>query len=369
MHPTQHKHEQVEIGFQPLEFLNTWICSYIYVLAAQLKLLRVVPKYLITISLAWIAVSGFAQVTPIDSSYAPPGHLIDIGGRKLHLLCSGKGNPTIVLVAGGGAFSIDWSLIQFRIDSITRVCSYDRAGLGWSDTGPANETVEQTVNDLHLLLQKAGEKGPFILVGASIAGIFIQAYQHTFPDEVAGLVFTNSSDRIGLKAKDKIDLLWNLTEEEVRSAYPLPASVKGSAPDKISEPFDQLPKNLQPTRVWLQMKKWKDWDPGKTTPESQLSWRKEFLREFDATDAGKRPPLGKLPVVVVSSGGIANDSIRKYRNGAAARLDFLSSNTAHITAIGSGHEIHLYQPEKLLQALRLEITAVRKKTLLSRISN
>jgi pimeloyl-ACP methyl ester carboxylesterase len=121
-----------------------------------------------------------------------------------------KGNPTIVLVAGGGAFSIDWSLIQFRIDSITRVCSYDRAGFGWSETGPANETVEQTVNDLHLLLQKAGEKGPFILVGASIAGIFIQAYQHTFPDEVAGLVFTNSSDRLGLKAKDKIDLLWNL---------------------------------------------------------------------------------------------------------------------------------------------------------------
>src|SRR5207247_2474711 len=131
---------------------------------------------------------------------APPGKLVDIGGRKLHLLCTGSGSPTVVLVAGGGAFSIDWALVQPQLARTTRVCSYDRAGLGWSDGGPADETVEQTLDDLHRLLSAAGERGPYLLAGASIGGIYIRAYQHAYPAEVAGLVFSNSSNRVGLVA-------------------------------------------------------------------------------------------------------------------------------------------------------------------------
>jgi pimeloyl-ACP methyl ester carboxylesterase len=161
--------------------------------------------------------------------YPPPGRLIDIGGRKLHLYCPGKGNPTVILVAGGGAFSIDWALVQPHVAENTRVCSYDRAGLGWADPGPADETVEQTIGDLHALLRAAGEKGPYLLVGASIAGIYIQAYQRVYPEDVVGLIFTNSSNRVGLQAKGKGRLIWDLTEDEVRSAFPLPPSVKKEA--------------------------------------------------------------------------------------------------------------------------------------------
>src|SRR5882762_5528276 len=78
-----------------------------------------------------------------SQTYPPPGKLIDIGGRKLHLYCEGKGSPTVILMAGGGAFSIDWALVQPKVAKDTRVCSYDRAGLAWSDPGPADETVEQ----------------------------------------------------------------------------------------------------------------------------------------------------------------------------------------------------------------------------------
>ncbi len=95
-------------------------------------------------------------------------------------------------------------------------------------------------------------------------------------------------------------------------------------------------------------------------PDSSLSWRKEFLREFEETEAGKNP-LGGLPVVVVSSGPIASESERQSRNGAAARLDFLSSNSLHLTAAGSGHEIHLYQPERVVQALVRAVKAVRNR--------
>jgi pimeloyl-ACP methyl ester carboxylesterase len=301
-----------------------------------------------------------------SQGYPPPGRLIDIGGRKLHVHCSGRGSPTVVLMAGGGAFSIDWALVQPKVAERTRVCSYDRAGLAWSDSGPADETVEQTITDLHTLLRAAGEKSPYLLVGASIGGIYIRAYQRAFPDEVAGLIFTNSSNRIGMKVKSKEGLMWDLTEEDIRSAFPLTAATKGAAPTRVGEPFDRLPADLQAVRLWLNLRLWEKWDPAKAGPESNLSWRKEFLREFEETEASEKRPLGELPVMVLSSGPVATESERQSRNGAAARLDFLSANTLHITATGSGHEIHLFQPDLVVQALLRAVSAVRSRVPLSR---
>jgi pimeloyl-ACP methyl ester carboxylesterase len=292
--------------------------------------------------------------------YPAPGRLVDIGHRKLHLYCTGKGGPTVVLVAGGGAYSIDWALVQPRVAESTRVCSYDRAGLGWSDSGPADETVEQTVADLHAVLNAAGEKAPYVLVGASIGGIYIQAYQRAFADEMVGLVFTNSSNRVGMKVKDDVGLIWNFSEEQLRSVFPRPPSPHRAPPSKIDEPFDRLPLDLQPVRMWLDTQLQEASDRRKTGPESMLSWRNEFLREFEETDAKERP-LGNLPVVVVSSGPVASDAERRSRDGAAARLDFLSSNTMHVTATGSGHEIHLYQPERVIHALLRTVSAVRNR--------
>jgi pimeloyl-ACP methyl ester carboxylesterase len=257
-----------------------------------------------------------------------PGRLIDIGGRKLHLYCTGNGSPTVILMPGGNAYSTDWALVQPKIAMITRVCSYDRAGLAWSDPGPTDETVEQTISDLHALLAAAGEKQPYVLAGASIGGIFIRAYQRAFPDEVAGLVFSNSSNRVGRSVQGKVGLLWDLTEDEIRSTFPVPVSVKGPRPAREGEPFDRLPPELRAVRLWLDQSLWDRSDPTKAGPESTLSWRKEFLREFGETDTGEHP-LGDLPVIVVSSDPIANESERRSRSGAAARPDFLSSNSVH----------------------------------------
>ena len=316
---------------------------------------------------AFLVLSAIAQTTetskPIES---PPGKLIDIGGRKLHLYCSGEGSPTVILVAGGGAFSIDWALVQPKVASITRVCSYDRAGLAWSHPGPADETVEQTISDLHMLLQSAGEKGPYILVGASIGGLFIRAYQHAYPDEVAGLVFVNSTHRVGMNVKDKGGLIWELSEEEIRSAYPLPASTKSPAPTRVGEPFDRLPPDLQAVRLWLEVRLWEKWDPAKAGPESTLSWRKEFLREFEETGTGEHHPLGALPVIVLSSGEHPSEPDRqrqlRNRTDAAAGLDILSSNSLYIVAPESGHEIHLYQPELVIDAIRQVVDSVLHHT-------
>jgi pimeloyl-ACP methyl ester carboxylesterase len=264
-----------------------------------------------------------------------------------------------VLVAGGGAYSIDWALVQPAVAGTTRVCSYDRAGLGWSDNGPADETVEQTVADLHALLRVAGEKPPYILTGASIGGVFIHAYQHAFPDEVAGLVFTNSANRVGFSVKGKVGLLWDLSEDDLRSAFPLPASAKGAAPVQEEDPFDRLPAALQAVRLWLDVRQWEQYDPAAAKPDAMLSWRKEFRREFDETEDPAQRPLGNLPVVVIASGPAANEVERRGRGGANARLDFLSSNTTHIMADGAGHEIHLYRPAAVIGGIGDAVEAVR----------
>jgi len=291
--------------------------------------------------------------------YRPPGRLVDISGRKLHLYCTGRGSPTIILMAGGEAYAIDWALVQPKMAAKTRVCSYDRAGLGWSDPGPAEETVEETIDDLHSLVRAAGEHGPYVLVGASIGGIFIQAYQHAFPTDVAALVFTNSSNRIGMQVKNKVGLIWDLSEADLRSAYPLPPGSRNPAPTGEEDPFDRLPPDLQKVRLWLDVRLWEKSDPSKAGPESLLSWRKEFLREFDQTEPGRKPPLGSLPVVVVASDPAAPESQRRSRDNAAPRLDSLSSNTLHITAAGSGHEIHLYQPDRVIEGILRALSSVR----------
>jgi len=290
--------------------------------------------------------------------YPPPGRLVDIGGRKLHLNCTGKGDPTVILMAGGGAFSIDWALVQPKVAENARVCSYDRAGLGWSDPGPSEETVEETVDDLHALLQASGEHGPYILIGASIGGIFIQAYQRAFPKDVAALVFSNSSNRIGFQSKIKAGLIWDLTESDIRAGFPLSVK-KDAAPTREESPFDKLPPELQKVRLWLDVRLWEKSDPSKAKPDMILSWRKEFLTEFDAMDVRKEPPLGALPVVVIASNPVTPESARHSRDEAGPRLDFLSSNTLHITAAGSGHEIHLYQPDRVIGGILRSVSAVR----------
>jgi pimeloyl-ACP methyl ester carboxylesterase len=304
--------------------------------------------------LAVISVVAGAQTT----QYPAPGRLIDIGGRKLHLHCTGSGSPTVLLEAGGGAFAIDWALVQPPVAQSTRVCSYDRAGLGWSEPGPSYEVVEEIVSDLHRALQAAGEKGPYVLVGASIGGPYIRAYQRTYPSDVAALVFTNSANRVGLVTKSGGDLLWRLSEDDIRSAYPLPSTARLPRPTRIGQPFDRLPADLQPIRLWLDVRMWESLDPTTMSSASTLSWRREFLREFEETDGG-RQPLGSLPVVVVSSGPVASEKERASRDTAGAQLDFLSTNTLHIEATGSGHEIHLFQPARVIEGIARAVSTVR----------
>ena len=123
----------------------------------------------------------------------PPGRMIDVDGHQLLLLCEGKGGPTVILETGMPGMPLTWSHIQPGIAQFTRVCSYDRAGTGWSDPGPAPRTGRQIVSELHVLLQQAGLEPPYVFVAGSFGGHYARLYTSQYPDEVAGLVFVDCS--------------------------------------------------------------------------------------------------------------------------------------------------------------------------------
>ncbi len=148
-------------------------------------------------SLAFLgAVYQFIADRLAEKKYPPPGRLVDVGGYRLHVQCSGLegagGGPTVVMDAGIGECSLSWSPVQTEIARFARVCTYDRAGLGWSDPAPNARTSREIVNELHALLTRAGIKPPYVLVGHSFGGLNVRLYATQFPEEVAGLVLVDA---------------------------------------------------------------------------------------------------------------------------------------------------------------------------------
>ena len=152
-----------------------------------------------------IAVTSVLVLTSVGATYAnislptddvhnaAPGQLYNVAGHRLHLDCHGHGSPTVVLSNGLGGTSARWARITGPIAATTRVCAYDRAGQGWSDDAASPRDGVQSAKELHTLLAKAGEHGPYVLVGHSTGGTHAMTYAARYPDQVAGLVLLDSS--------------------------------------------------------------------------------------------------------------------------------------------------------------------------------
>ena len=119
-------------------------------------------------------------------AYPMPGQLIDVGGHRLHLNCTGSGSPTVVLEPGGGGMSSDLGWIAPAVARDTRVCVYDRAGRGWSEPADTPQDGAQIATDLHTLLHRANVPGPYVLAGHSFGGLYVLTFAARYPDEVAG---------------------------------------------------------------------------------------------------------------------------------------------------------------------------------------
>lgn len=138
---------------------------------------------------------GYERVaeTRDRNTFAMPGRLVDVGGHKLHINCTGAGSPTVILEPGlGEPSSMMSGWIAPAVARDTRVCVYDRAGRGWSESAPGAQDGVQVATDLHTLLRRAGEKGPFVLGGHSAGGAYVLNFAKLYPDQVAGVVLLDS---------------------------------------------------------------------------------------------------------------------------------------------------------------------------------
>ena len=308
--------------------------------------------------LALLCAPALAAAQTIDIGPAP-GRLVDIGGRRLHVNCSGSGSPTVVLEAGASSFAIDWSLVQPEVAKSTRVCSYDRAGSGWSDPRPDVETPPRVIQDLQTALRAAGEKPPYVMVGASRGGFFVRLFTATHPADVVGLVLVDpsSEDRLFTMFNGKAVTIASLTAEQYRSLQPTaPVPIAPRQP-QTGAPFDRLPAPLYETRVAIDRKLIASMPP--TVPPEVVLEVGEADRAMQAAFAEARAnqqhPLGDRPLVVLTRG---LDSTQPVIDVHAA-LARLSSNSRHVVVKDSGHEVHLFQPAVVVQTIRDVLQAVR----------
>src|ERR687893_717322 len=145
-----------------------------------------------------LAVTGAiyqAIATQIDQrTYSPPGEMVNVGAHSLHINCVGRGSPTVILEAANLGMSADWVRVQQQLAQTTRVCAYDRAGLGWSERGPEPRDARQISSELHTLLEgAAGTEGPYVLVGHSYGGLYARMYAARYSEKIVGVVLVDSS--------------------------------------------------------------------------------------------------------------------------------------------------------------------------------
>jgi pimeloyl-ACP methyl ester carboxylesterase len=312
--------------------------------------------------------------------HPPPGTLVDVGGYRLHVHCQGKGDPTVVMLAGGGDFSFDWGLVQPRIAQFARACSYDRAGLAWSDLGPTPRTMRQDAHELHLLLEKSGIKAPFVLVGHSVGGLIARVYAERYPGEVAGMVLVDSThEDTTLMFQGKLVRVRESARgvpippvQTMKSSPPGPPSAedieqfelnrKLFGPPAIEPPFDKLPRGIQELRLWALS------NP-KRAANRENFWAEE-LQEMHVARQSREHPLGDIPLIVLVGGkesgappDVAADAwkrVSEEKRQQKLGMASLSRNSKVIVDPKSGHHIQLDNPELVIASIREVVEAARR---------
>jgi pimeloyl-ACP methyl ester carboxylesterase len=290
------------------------------------------------------------------TQYPAPGRMLDVGGHRLHIDCSGQGSPTVVFDAGAGEVgSLAWGSVPAQIASSNRVCTYDRGGFGWSDPGPLPRSAGQMVTELRTLLTNADEPGPYILVGHSLGGRNVRLFAGMYPSEVAAVVLVDArhEDYDTSIGNDAIELE-NAQTEQFRSLQvamrrfgvtrALGPWLRSSAPPALSGlPLEYFLLQGQPASA----------DANNSENRSKLESNVQ-LRARAAT-------LGDIPIAVIVRGRPEPDPAAEWSAWQATQRTMAASSTRGHLAVAenSGHAIQMEQPEMVVAAVRQMIEASR----------
>ena len=289
----------------------------------------------------WISSTGDAK------SYPAVGQLVDVGGHRMYLDCRGEGTPTVVMDAGLGGSSLDWNLVQPEIADTTRVCTFDRAGMGRSEAAATARNPVNLAGELHALLTNGEVPGPYVLVGHSLAGKNARLFAAAHPDEVAGMVLVDARSELldaqvleaeaegfGKMLEAQGGLYWFLRHFGLARAF---------ASEFVGQPL--VPPDVA-TAMALQQTQ--DADIATTTAEGRAR------AADDAKLAGAK--LGAIPLVVI--GSKANMEGMQAWNDAQHQMATLSTHGRLVTA-DSGHFVHLERPAVVIEAVSDIVSAVR----------
>ncbi|MBI1277581.1 MAG: alpha/beta fold hydrolase [Anaerolineaceae bacterium] len=286
---------------------------------------------IVLISIIGAAAAGFVYQTIATQRdkrrFPPPGKLVDIGGRRLHLNLMGESmdGPTVILEAGMASYSANWVWVQQELAKETQVIAYDRAGLGWSDPGTLPLDAAKSASELHTALRNAGCHAPYVLAGHSYGGLVVRMFADLYPDEVAGLVLVDGSHPdqwMSIPASRG-----GQTVERINRATAFLARFGVIRLFRLEKSYIEGLPLRQSAEMRAYLAQPEPWIVG---ADGLVAWR-DISRE----QVNHARPLGNLPLMVISvtEQAVYADELTALQN----ELPNLSDSSQHITVEGATH--------------------------------
>jgi pimeloyl-ACP methyl ester carboxylesterase len=297
----------------------------------------------------------------------PPGRLVDVGGRRLHVSVVGQGRPVVVLEAGIAASSLSWALVAKQAAEFATVVTYDRAGFGWSDPAPHRCTALDSARDLALLLDQAQIAEPCVLVGHSFGGLIVRVFEQEFPGRVAGLVLVDPVSRSewrepgeqrkrmlarGVMLSRRGELLarmgvvrlaLNLLMSGSRTIPKMLARVSAGrgagVTERLTGEVRKMPRELWPAVA-------AHWSEARCFRAMANALENLPVSAGQIDEGRSLGESGELPIVVLSAAGASIQAIAEHERDAR-----LSTRGEHRVVPGSGHWMQLDAPDAVVEAI------------------
>jgi pimeloyl-ACP methyl ester carboxylesterase len=278
------------------------------------------------------------------SEYPPPGQMIGLETHSIHLYCVGAGSPTVIFESDLDQYGVlSWVSVQGKIGRLTRACSYDRAGILWSEPGPRPRDGKMIAAELAAVLDTAGEHGPYVLVAHGFGGAYARIFAGQNPDDVCGMVLLESSHPDMLTRFAELGIDPEIPNRQIRplilllSHLGIPGRYKGN-------PYGLPPEIYDPVQAFL--------------PESSMAWFDEKVEAANTlAQAGQYEYLGDLPLIVVAT----TTSPSSMDDQGQARQDLwlelqhdllLLSEKSEIRTYEDGHYPQLQIPDPVVEAVQ-----------------